>query len=61
MYNSREKHCPNMMDLLNDIKEIKKTKYCLSSNSEEIERYIKINSAELMRNYQYRKTNNKLT
>ena len=32
VYNSREKHCLNIMDLLNDIKEIK-TDYSLSSNS----------------------------
>ena len=34
VYNSREKHRVNKMDLLIDIKEIKKTEYCLSSNSE---------------------------
>ena len=34
VYNSREKHRLNIIDLLTDIKEIKKTKYRLSSNSE---------------------------
>ena len=34
VYNSREKGCLNIMNLLNDIKEIKKTEYRLSSNSE---------------------------
>ena len=33
------------MDLLTDIKEIKKTEYHLSSNSGKKERYIKINGA----------------
>ena len=33
VYNSREKHRPSKMDLLTDIKEIKKTEYRLSSNS----------------------------
>ena len=33
VYNSREKHRLNIMDLLTDIKEIKKTEYRLSSNS----------------------------
>ena len=33
VYNSREKHRLSIMDLLNDIKEIKKTEYRLSSNS----------------------------
>ena len=33
VYNSREKHRLNIMDLLTDIKEIKKTEYHLSSNS----------------------------
>ena len=33
MYNSREKHCLNIMDLLTNIKEIKKTGYRLSSNN----------------------------
>ena len=33
VYNSREKHCISIMDLLTNIKEIKKTEYRLSSNS----------------------------
>ena len=33
VYNSREKHRLSIMDLLTDIKEIKKTEYRLSSNS----------------------------
>ena len=33
-YNSREKHRRSIMDLLTNIKEIKKTEYHLSSNSE---------------------------
>ena len=33
VYNSREKHRLNKMDLLTAIKEIKKTEYRLSSNS----------------------------
>ena len=33
-HNSREKHRLNIMNLLNDIQEIKKTEYSLSSNSE---------------------------
>ena len=45
VYNSREKHRVNKMDLLIDIKEIKKTEYCLSSNSEKKERYMKTNGA----------------
>ena len=45
VYNSREKHRLNIMDLLIDIKEIKKAEYCLSSNSGKKERYIKINGA----------------
>ena len=45
VYNSREKYHLNIMDLLTDIKEIKKTEYRLSSNSEKKERYIKINGA----------------
>ena len=44
VYNSRENHHLNIMDLLTDIKEIKKIEYRLSSNSgEKKERYIKIN------------------
>ena len=31
VYNLREKHRLNLMDLLTNIKEIKKTEYCLSS------------------------------
>ena len=33
MYNSREKHRLSIMELLRDIKEIKKTEYRLSFNS----------------------------
>ena len=33
MYNSKEKHRLNIIDLLTDIKEIKKTEYLLSSNN----------------------------
>ena len=33
VYNSREKHCVSIMDLLTNIKKIKKTEYHLSSNS----------------------------
>ena len=33
MHNSRVKHRLNVMDLLTDIKEMKKTEYRLSSNS----------------------------
>ena len=33
MHNSKEKHRLNVMDLLTDIKEMKKTEYRLSSNS----------------------------
>ena len=33
VYNSRDKHRLNIMDLLTDKKEIKKTEYCLSSTS----------------------------
>ena len=33
VYNSRKKHRLNIMDLLTDIKEIKKTEYSLSFNS----------------------------
>ena len=46
VYNSREKHCLNIMDLLTDInKKRQNTEYRLSSNSEKKERYIKINGA----------------
>ena len=34
VYNLREKHRLNMMNLHNNIKEIKKTEYCLGSNSQ---------------------------
>ena len=34
VYTSREKHRLNITDLLKNIEEIKKTGYCLSSNSE---------------------------
>ena len=45
VYNSRGKHRLNIIDLLTDIKETKKTEYRLSSNSIKKERYIKINGA----------------
>ena len=39
VYNSRRKHRLNIMNLLNNIKQIKKTEYRLSPNREEKERY----------------------
>ena len=53
VHNSREKHI--------DISEIKKAEYRVSSDSERKERYVKINDAQLMANFQLRKTNDKLT
>ena len=49
MYNSREKLCLNIIDLLNDIKGIKNIGQHSSSNSGKKERSIKINGALLMR------------
>lgn len=47
------------MNLLNDMKEIKKIALRLSNNSENKEKYIKIIDTYLMRNYQLSKLNNK--
>lgn len=47
------------MNLLNDMKEIKKIELRLSNNSGKKEKYIKIIGAYLMRNYQLSKINNK--
>ena len=47
------------MNLLNDMKEIKKIELRLSNNSENKEKYIKIIGTYLMRNYQLSKINNK--
>ena len=60
VYNSREKHRLNIMDLLTDIKEIKK-EYLLSSNSGNKKKIYQNKWRQLMRNYQLRKTNNELT
>lgn len=59
VYNSSGKHCLNLMNLLNDMKEIKKIELRLSNNSGKKEKYIKIIGTYLMRNYQLRKINNK--
>ena len=47
------------MNLLNDMKEIKKIELRLSNNSGKKEKYIKIIGTYLMRNYQLSKINNK--
>lgn len=59
VYNSSGKHCLNLMNLLNDMKEIKKIELRLSNNSGKKEKYIKIIGTYLMRNYQLSKINNK--
>ena len=45
VYNSKEKHGLNIIDLLTNMKEMKKIKYRLSSNSERRRKYIKMNGA----------------
>ena len=59
VYNSSGTHCLNLMNLLNDMKEIKKIELRLSNNSGKKEKYIKIIGTYLMRNYQLSKINNK--
>ena len=45
VYNLRERHRLNIMDLLTNVKEIKKTEYRLSSNSGEKRKIHQINAA----------------